>query len=137
MHRETRPLRGVTIVFAAAYCLFVFAASIPATRPSIFSITTLPSFGLELSLTYLLFVLFAVGLAAWWWSDVIAGVAFVLWYAFVLWADAFSSAYGMGGGIGPFAGIPVLAIGSILIGWSVWHAYKERAAHPPVTASMT
>jgi len=81
------------------------------------------SAGLELVLTQLLFILFLLGYIASWPSKLVAGMVFVLWYSLVWWADAFSTGYGAGGGMGPALGLPVFIFGIIFVGFGV---QKER-----------
>ena len=126
-------LRIIGFVYGFLYLLFMAAGTIPATRSAIFSNTQLPSFRLELSLAYLLFALFLVGLMVWSHSELVAGLVFLIWYAEVIWDDLFSTRYGMGGGAGPAIGIPGLLIGLILVGAWVVNRFRSRlsAAPPP------
>lgn len=85
--RSFRPsgLQSVSLIYGLLYFLFVLLASIPSTRGGIIGGLRPESVGLELALAQFLFLLFLVGCAATWQSELIAGMIFLLWCAFVCW----------------------------------------------------
>ncbi len=124
-----RGLRRVGFVYSLLYILFMTAGIIPATRSAIFSRPELPSFPLELSLAGLLLALFLVGMVVWAHSELAAGLVFLVWYAQIVWADLFSTRYGMGGGAAPVLGSPGLLLGLLLVaGWLVDRVQWASAA---------
>ena len=113
--QPSKILRVVVLGYSGLYALFVAAATFSATRSLVFSNTTLPSFGLERSLVYLLFALFLGAVIASFRSELGAGVVFAVWFALLIWMDAFSLRYGMGGGMELITGAPGLIFGCIYL----------------------
>ena len=118
-------LQWVTGVYGLLYVAFEVLATIPSTRSLI--IEPNQSMGLALSLTQLLCLLFLLGYAASWSSELIAGAVIVLWFAFVCWMEAFSIRFGPGSGIATVLCLPGLILGILfLVSWFVsW--FKRRA----------
>ena len=108
-------LQFATAMYGLLYLAFVVFASIPSTRGLIIGTGRPASVGLELVLTWLLFILFLLGCIASWRSKLIAGMIFFLWYALVWWPDSFSIRYGAGGGMGPALGLPVFIFGILFV----------------------
>jgi hypothetical protein len=108
-------LQFATVIYGLLYLVFVLLASLTSTRGLIIENSRPASMGLELALTQLLFILFLLGLIASWHSELIAGMIFFLWYAFVWWADSFSTRYGAGGGMGPALGLPAFILGILFV----------------------
>jgi len=123
-------LRMVAIVYACLYLVFLIIATIPATRSAIFSNAFHASFRLEQTLTYLLFANFAIGLFAWFHSELVAGLIFLSWFALVLWAERFSIRFGMGGGSGPLLGLPGLLFGLVLVYRSLARIFRNKFIAP-------
>jgi hypothetical protein len=118
-------LQWVTGVYGLLYVAFEVLATIPFTRSLI--IEPNQSMGLALSLTQLLCLLFLLGYAASWSSELIAGAVIVLWFAFVCWMEAFSIRFGPGNGMATVLCLPGLILGILfLVSWFVsW--FKRRA----------
>ena len=108
-------LQFATFVYGLLYLIFILLATIPATRSLIIESKRPDSVVLELVLAQLTFVLFLVGCAASWRSELVTGMIFLLWYAYVCWMDSFSTRYGAGGGMGPALGLPVLVMGILFV----------------------
>ena len=128
MQANHRRLRIVAFVYGFLYLLFIAAGTIPVTRSAIFSHPELPVFRLEQSLAFLLFALFVVTFIVWSRSELGAGLVLLIWYAQVIWADMFSTRFGMGGGAGPVLGIPGLLIGLFLV--AAWVVNRVRSRLP-------
>lgn len=110
-------LQSVSLIYGLLYLVFIALATIPSTRPGIIGGLRPESVGLELAFAQLLFLLFLVGCAAAWQSELITGLIFLLWYAFVWWGESFSRRYGAGGGGMPqVLGFPVFILGILFIG---------------------
>ena len=127
--RSFRPsgLQSVSLIYGLLYLVFIVLASIPSTRGGIIGGLRPESVGLELALAQLLFLLFLVGCAASWPSELIAGLIFLLWYALVWWGEAFSRRYGAGGGGMPqVLGFPVFILGILFIGRWVWKRFLAQ-----------
>jgi hypothetical protein len=118
-------LQWVTGVYGLLYVAFEVLATIPSTRSLI--IEPNQSMGLALSLTQLLCLLFLLGYAASWSSELVAGAVIVLWFAFVRWMEAFSIRFGPGHGMATVLCLPGLILGILfLVSWFVsW--FKRRA----------
>jgi hypothetical protein len=118
-------LQWVTGVYGLLYVAFEVLATIPSTRSLI--IEPNQSMGLALSLTQLLCLLFLLGYAATWSSELIAGAVIVLWFAFVCWMEVFSIRFGRGNGMATVLCLPGLILGILfLVSWFVsW--FKRRA----------
>ena len=118
-------LQWVTGVYGLLYVAFEVLATIPSTRSLI--IEPNQSMGLALSLTQLLCLLFLLGYAASWSSELIAGAVLLLWFAFVCWMEAFSIRFGPGSGMTTVLTLPGLILGILfLVSWFVsW--FKRRA----------
>ena len=120
-------LQWVTGVYGLLYVVFEVLAVIPTTRSLIIEPTRPQSIGLELTLTELLCLLFLLGYAASWSSELIAGAILLLWFAFVCWMEAFSIRFGPGSGMTTVLALPGLILGILfLVSWFVsW--FKRRA----------
>ena len=111
-------LQWVTGVYGLLYVAFAVLALIPSTKSLIVTNSRPESMGLELALTQLLCLLFLMGYAASWLSELIAGALLLLWFALVCWLEAFSMRFGAGGGMGPVLALPGLIFGILfLVSW--------------------
>ncbi len=112
-------LQWVTGVYGLLYVVFAVLALIPATRGLIISSNRADeSMGLELALTELLCLLFLLGYAASWLSELLAGALLFLWFALVCWMELFSIRFGAGGGMAPVLALPGLILGILfLVSW--------------------
>jgi hypothetical protein len=108
-------LQFATLVYGLLYLIFILLATIPSTRSLIIESKRPDAVVLDLVLAQLTFVLFLVGYAASWRSELITGMIFLLWYAYVCWMDSFSNRYGAAGGMGLAVGLPVLFIGILFV----------------------
>jgi len=120
-------LQWVTGVYGLLYLAFEVLASIPSTRSLVIANKRPESMGLELALTQLLCLLFLLGYAASWSSELIAGAVLLLWFALVCWMEAFSIRFGPGSGLTTILALPGLILGILfLVFWFVsW--FKRRA----------
>ena len=120
-------LQWVTGVYGLLYVAFEVLALIPSTRGLIIEPKRPESMGLELALMQLLCLLFLLGYAASWSSELIAGALLLLWFAFVCWEEAFSVHFGAGGGMATVLALPGLILGILfLVSWFVsW--FRRRA----------
>ena len=111
-------LQWVAGVYGLLYVAFEVLALIPSTKSLIITTNRSESMGLELALTQLLCLLFLLGYATSWLSELIAGALFLLWFALLCWLEAFSIRFGAGGGMGPVLGLPGLILGILfLVSW--------------------
>jgi len=116
-------LQWLTGIYGLLYVAFEVLAWIPSTRSLIIANNRPESMGLELALTQLLCLLFLLGYAASWSSELIAGAVLLLWFALVCWLAAFSIHFGAGEGMGPALGLPGLILGILFsVSW-----FKRRA----------
>ena len=120
-------LQWVAGVYGLLYVALEVLALIPSTKSLIITTNRPESMGLEFALTQLLCLLFLLGYAASWLSELIAGALLLLWFALLCWLEAFSIRFGAGGGMGPGLGLPGLILGILfLVSWLVsW--FKRRA----------
>ena len=112
-------LQWVTGVYGLLYVAFAVLALIPATRDLIIS-SNRPdeAMGLELALAELLCLLFLLGYAASWLSELLAGALLFLWFALVYWMELFSIRFGPGSGMATALALPGLILGILfLVSW--------------------
>lgn len=114
-------------IYALLYLAAEVLASIPSTRSMI--IEPNPNIGLELALTLLAFVLFLVGFAVSWRSELIAGLILVLWYVLMCCMELWSIRYGAGGGMATLLALPgfvfgILLVISWLVSWLKGHRHR-------------
>lgn len=103
-------LQWVTGVYGLLYVVFA-AGTIAGSKRHGFM-------GLEVALVGLLCVLFLLGYAASWLSELLAGALLFLWFAFVYWGELFSIRFGVGGGMATVLALPGLILGILFfVSW--------------------